>query len=719
MGCNSSKPAVEQTKAASQASSNRAAAETVTTKNRNGVSSPSSSPTRGSKNNVLKSLSGKQQPLVSSRDKAELYTILVDAKKRDDLKDGFWSRVLTKIDAPSAGYKHPKSKKTALHIACSLVDKDDGCHADEESTNSVVQSIRALIREGGTTVSAKDAKGFLPLHYVLSGNNPVDDARLGVRLQVIQALAGAHHNKSCKSYLSSNKVIYNKQGDNNNSGTGAAGVTPLYHALQTLPDDFDPQGTTVEYVSCIHQLAPRMVVISNDSDQDKPLALLYRRFTRQFDLSEKFFTGDNSRPEVVDHRKKYKIAAGNTWKTIEILLKPPPLEKDNDDNGNDNDDDDWKVVHRAIQVETPPDLLRYIVETNAEEMTQPDQAGNLPLHYAAKSIPAESSFPAFYSKYVVDELLYKFPEAAAMPDGNGDYPLALAVQTGKQWIGGGVKSLYDAYPQALEQIDLDAHASLKKALSFESEKEDTNTLMEPDEGEQVLTSKGIVRDEHHDAIMAVQRPDVEISEIVSAMWAHEEDAGVQMLGCVAIDRIVSETTNNTTVEKLRIALSALAAVVNAMKAHPNEPVVQDKACSVLKQLAPSDGDCEISFIASGAIAAIVGAMQAHVGDPNVQEESCGAISEIVRHGGAERATVVASVSGVTALVNALAAHPDQEGVQREGCRALIQISNHPQQANVPDLPRSPLEQVLDAARQQFPASCQEDADILLSRLPMS
>jgi hypothetical protein len=153
------------------------------------------------------------------------------------------------------------------------------------------------------------------------------------------------------------------------------------------------------------------------------------------------------------------IAAGNTWKLIELLLRPQ------------GGAEDWKVVHRAIQVETPHDLLRYIVETNAEDLTQPDEFGNLPIHYAAKSLPQESSFPAFYSKYIIDELLYKFPEAASFPDAEGLFPLTLAVQTGKQWIGGGVKSLYDAYPDALSQIDLDSHASLRQALSFGDDKE--------------------------------------------------------------------------------------------------------------------------------------------------------------------------------------------------------------------------------------------------------
>jgi hypothetical protein len=166
---------------------------------------------------------------------------------------------------------------------------------------------------------------------------------------------------------------------------------------------------------------------------------------------------------------------------------------------------------------------------------------------------------------------------------------------------------------------------------------------------------------------------------------------------------------------MRIALSAVPAVVNAMKAHPNEPAVQEKACNCLKKMATADGKREVSFVASGAISAIVGAMQAHVGDPVVQEEACGALADIVFVGGSDRATIVASVSGFTAIVNALAAHPTVKMVQKEGCRALQAVTEYPH-ANLPELPRSQTEPLLQNAKDQFPAECAESAGILLSRL---
>jgi hypothetical protein len=417
-----------------------------------------------------------------------------------------------------------------------------------------------------------DADGNIPLHYAIAPtthfHKTLPAGQWETRTAVANLLLSVDLRVS-EAYLRRNDCVYQ-------SGDATGSCTPLYRALQTLPDDFDVPSNAVAYVSVLHGACSDQVDIGNASDGDKPLALLYRRFTRQFDLREKFFPGDNSRPEVLNHRRHYKTAAGNTWKIIELLLLRPETRDAQDASG------PRQLVHRAAQIETPPDLLRYIVKTNAKDLTQPDSAGNLPLHYAAKS---KAHFPAFYTKYVVDEMLCKFPEAAAEEDAGGNIPLTLAVISGKQWIGGGIKSLYDAHPESLKQIQIDEHKSLK-------------------------VMDGVNQHAQHDAIMLVQQANVDISEVIASMWAHEEDAGVQMLGCVAISRMVGNTDNDDGV--LRISLSAVPAVVNSMKKHPNEVIVQEKACHALKLMASSDGKREVSFVASGAVAAIVGALQAHV-----------------------------------------------------------------------------------------------------------
>ena len=97
--------------------------------------------------------------------------------------------------------------------------------------------------------------------------------------------------------------------------------------------------------------------------------------------------------------------------------------------------DYWGIVHRTVQME---------------------------MHYAAMVKPPTSPentvtsghFPAFYTKYVVDELLYRFPEAANMTNGDAKFPLELAISTGKQWIGGGNQEFVWRVP-ALRVNDFD------------------------------------------------------------------------------------------------------------------------------------------------------------------------------------------------------------------------------------------------------------------------
>jgi hypothetical protein len=188
-----------------------------------------------------------------------------------------------------------------------------------------------------------------------------------------------------------------------------------------------------------------------------------------------------------------------------------------------------------------------------------------------------------------------------------------------------------------------------------------------------------------------------------------------MLGCVAISKLLEKDLHNPPAS-LRIALTATASVVNAMKAHPNEMIVQEKACAALKLLAPADGRREVSMVASGAVAAIVAAMQAHVGDANVQQEACAAIAAIIQYGGADRATVVASVSGLTAILNAIAAHPQEMKVQKGGCNALLQLTDFAETASLPELPKAQTEPLLTQAKEAFPDECGALVDTLMGRM---
>jgi hypothetical protein len=226
----------------------------------------------------------------------------------------------------------------------------------------------------------------------------------------------------------------------------------------------------------------------------------------------------------------------------------------------------------------------------------------------------------------------------------------------------------------------------------------------------------INKDESHDAIMFVQRSDAAVRDIVTTMWANEEDAGVQMLGCTALGSVAAAGAEAGTQDAIvSVALMGVTSVVNAMKNHPNEPAVQEKACTALTYMAPADGVREVSFAASGAISTVVSAMQAHVADARVQKEACRALRGIAAKGGADRATVVASVSGFTALVNAMGAHPDDVDVQREVCMAMEVLMSFPD-AYLPDGVHEQSDALLQAAAENFPHACLKPVNAIRGRL---
>jgi len=606
-----------------------------------------------------------------------------------------WAKILKLCDMnpEAANYCDPDTLDTPLHLACRVLRVLETSPVNRDGiTATPADAIRMLIRCYADNVSSKNKKGYIPLHYAFPNSSKSEaDTYVHHQVQVINILIAADYDASIE-YLSRNDVVFNEE-------DGAC--TPLYHAVSSVRDDFsNPPGPTVDLISAIHFPNPKMVCAKNSSNHDKPLALLYRRFSRQFDLSEKFFPGDNSRKAVLEHRQRYKTSAMNTWKIILKLLDPLSDKK--------KSVCDFYIVHSAVKMDCPPDLIRYIIETRQGEVSKTDENGRLPLHIAA-AVNRTDTRSSYHFKYVIDELLYAFPDGAAFADKDGKLPLQLAIESGKSWIGGGIKSLFNVYPDAMENVTLSDYPTIKKALSFSS------NFVEEQEAEEINnTENKLVKEEHYDAIMMVQKPDADLGNVVSAMWANEEDGGVQMLGCVAINELAKKNANDKR-KLFAIALSAVTTIVNAMKNHPNEPAVQEKACGALKALAPADNHREVSFAASGAAASIVAAMQAHVSDAIVQQEACSALREIVEYGGADRATVIASVSGFTALQNALGAHPDSVGVQYEACLTLDTLTAFPD-ANLPDLPGVQTAPLLEAAAHRFPQECKVTAAIVISRL---
>lgn len=480
---------------------------------------------------------------------AKLFALLQNSLTKED--DLVWARVLKICDmSPQAcEYIEPKSKDTALHLACRVLTTFP---YGNDTQVGPLEAIRFMIRVFPDMAGHTNTSGYIALHDAI---RPVAHSKLNLKTlqihtEVVNLLIASDYESSVQ-YLTRNDVVFDR-----NDGA----CTPLYHAVASIPDDFaQPPGPTVALISAIHFPCPHMISSPNASNYDKPLALLYRRFARQFDLSEKFFAGDNSKKEIVQYRHMYKTAAMNTWKIIAALLDPLADKR--------KSVSDFFMVHAAVRMDTPPDLLRYIIETRPEEVRKTNEKGQLPLHVAA-ACPKDQAGSRYHFKFVVDELLYSYPDAAATTDTDNKLPLQLAVDSGKNWIGGGLKSLYDVYPDAMVKVNMDENPLIRSALSF-------STTFAEEHASEGKHKDGITKEEHYDAIMMVQKSDAILGDVISAMWANEEDAGIQMLGCMTLSRMAEECVNNTS--KLNsIALNGVSTIVNAMKNHPNEPAVQGK-----------------------------------------------------------------------------------------------------------------------------------------------
>ncbi|EED91933.1 predicted protein [Thalassiosira pseudonana CCMP1335] len=665
----------------------------------------------------------------------------------------FWNKaqILCNTNPSLASYVDPNTQGTPLHVACSL----GSAQVDTLTVgNDAVGCIKSLIAACPGAVSKRDNRNHVPLEGIFAGI--AVSKRLSANSSNNNNNNGGDLTSQFHFRTEASKLLLEKDPNS----VLLRGLN-LYRIIESLPDDFEtPLGPTAEYVKLLVERGGATAASADDDGitksmtgmdmnellsqprDDDALALLYRRFVRQFDQSERFFEGDNSREEVVLHREYFKNAAVNTFNIVELLLRRPGV------GGEGEVEDDELLVHNAVRVGAcPPDLMRYIVETNLDAVAEKDASGNLPLHYAAgfgnnaggdqAKSTARFKAPESYSKYVIDELLYAYPDGASVPNANGSLPIMLAIESGKKWIGGGIRSLYEAYPEGLEKAQLGEEHPLLNALSFQSEGAQsaqdslmTEQLEGQDDGEGTVATgvdggggrrrkrnhrRKINKDESHDAIMFVQRQDAPVRDIVTTMWANEEDGGVQMLGCSALGRAACPSSGSSEEGIASVALMGVTSVVNAMKNHPNEPAVQEKACAALTAMAPADGVREVSFAASGAISTVVSAMQAHVNDASVQKEACKALRGIAAKGGAERATVVASVSGFTALVNAMGAHPNDVDVQREACLAMEVLTSFPD-AYLPGGVDEQADALLQAAAETFPEDCLEPINSIRSRL---
>ena len=160
----------------------------------------------------------------------------------------------------------------------------------------------------------------------------------------------------------------------------------------------------------------------------------------------------------------------------------------------------------------------------------------------------------------------------------------------------------------------------------------------------------------------------------------------------------------------------VAAVVEAMQAHPQVASVQMMGCSALDHLTRAVSIAGRQAAAEvGAIEAAMNAMQAHLQDMLVQMLGLGALTSLCY--GYDAAMLRAAEGGALRVaVAAMRAHPQAEGMQLTGSVALIHFGKG--EANKHRVAEAGGRAVVFAAMQAFPAKMKTMGKHLLGVLPL-
>ena len=610
----------------------------------------------------------------------------------------FWNQIKKGIEHDGADklrkFVAPYTRSTVLHEVCKSFDPP-------------VEIVERLIFicGGSVAMTKQDHSGYIPLHYA------VTKGRLSSA--VLQAIIDA------------NPVIAHSYFSMELSGNLA--TSPLYRAIQLYKDR--------EMLLIIHQQCPRMLYTptrltpadedtkkpkdSSAAVKDTPLNLLWRRYHAQKWECEKFFPGDNSSDEVLHHRNEYRAKASYTRDTIMSMLIMLNFDLDADSPSQSSSHGSHAaslgivkgkghIVHAcaSLACTAPLDLIQLIIVKNPLDISEADSKGKLPLHYAAEARTITDTSPGYQGKFIIETLLELHSLAAEVEDKEGKLPLTLALQAGKT-VEGGLIQLYAAFPGAVENAK--AHGvdpERIKALLEEVEPDDDGRF------NNVSVDDVNNQDEASEAIFVVQRPGVDVHDILGAMWAHQTDAGLQMLAIMALMNMTQDSKHDATAATLAGGISS---IVRAMAFHPTEPVVQEKACCALQQLSMATYEpyMEISFAAAGAISAVVHAMEENPSDAMVQAAACGALKWLAAD--KDTYTQIVAAGGVASIINAMEAHPNDKDVQRAGCYALAHLVVFSTSAS-PLSTNDHFVSILEKASDSFPSHCQKNAAYVLGRM---
>ena len=152
--------------------------------------------------------------------------------------------------------------------------------------------------------------------------------------------------------------------------------------------------------------------------------------------------------------------------------------------------------------------------------------------------------------------------------------------------------------------------------------------------------------------------------IRDSMNAFPNDPEIQEFACSALWYLAATDDS-------AVASAGLSEVPKAMQALPMATKVQQNACGLLRSLAENDAICA-GIVRAGGVLAILTAMRNHTNASMVQGLACGALSNLAR----ADAALICQQGAIVDIVAAMKAHRDVLRVQEQGCAAIWNLAQY-------------------------------------------
>jgi len=225
--------------------------------------------------------------------------------------------------------------------------------------------------------------------------------------------------------------------------------------------------------------------------------------------------------------------------------------------------------------------------------------------------------------------------------------------------------------------------------------------------------------------------------ILRAILVYPDDTGVVETCCRALRELTADDPCNVVV--FLDTPESTSAVLNAMRAHAQNPFAQEMGCAILANLT-SDADHLGRFIANGkgppagaeaeaapsaststststeqmlglVIETILEAIQSFAHCPTVQTMGCAALSNLIDSN--DTKMFVVDMGALDTLVLAMVLHKDNVRVLEPICHLLLLLAVRENHQHI--LAANPIE-LVRAAAEKFPDRCKEPANRLIQEL---